>query len=296
MASRAIWKGTIGFGLVQIPVDLVTAEDRSESLSFTLLDQRNMAKVGYERVNKETGEKVPWEEVVKGYELESGEFVVLNDSDFLKANVEATQTIDIQQFVDAKEVDWTYCDKPYYLRATKKGLKAYALLRDTLADEGKVGVATVVIRTRQHVALVVPHGEALVLEILRYADELRGEDDLDLPSTDLSKLHVTKAERDMAKQLVEGMTQPLDLSAYHDEYREDVLRVIHEKAERGEVNVVTEEEEVEKPARPREVDLMAMLKRSIEERGEKKAPKKKAASTTKKRPATKKKVSRKKAA
>lgn len=293
MASRAIWKGTIGFGLVQIPVDLVTAEDRGESLSFTLLDQRNMAKVGYERVNKETGDKVPWEEIVKGYELESGEFVVLNDSDFLKANVEATQTIDIQQFVDAKEIDWMYCDKPYYLRPTKKGLKAYALLRDTLADEGKVGVATVVIRTRQHVALVVPHGEALVLEILRYADELKSEEDLDLPNTDLSKLHVTKAERDMAKQLVEGMTQPLDLSAYHDEYREDVLRIIHEKAERGEVNVVTEEEEIEKPARPREVDLMAMLKRSIEERGEKKAPKK--ASTTKKRPA-KKKVSRKKAA
>lgn len=306
MASRAIWKGTIGFGLVQIPVDLVTAEDRSESLSFTMLDQRNMAKVGYERVNKETGEKVPWEEVVKGYELDSGEFVVLNDSDFQRANVEATQTIDIVQFVDAADVDWIYCEKPYFLRPTKKGLKAYALLRDTLRDTGKVGVATVVIRSRQQLALVIPRGEVLVLEIIRYADQIKSEEELELPSTDVSKLNVTKAERDMAEQLVEGMTQPLDLSQFHDSYREDVLRIIHEKAERGEVNVVTEAEPVEKkPARGREIDLMAMLKRSIEQQGSKAATKTTAANETAgaepKKPAAKKaakkrKPSRKKAA
>lgn len=288
MASRAIWKGTIGFGLVQIPVDLVTAEDRSESLSFTMLDQRNMAKVGYERVNKETGEKVPWEEVVKGYELDSGEFVVLNDSDFQRANVEATQTIDIVQFVELADVDWIYCEKPYFLRPTKKGLKAYALLRDTLRDAGKIGIATVVIRSRQQVALVVPRGDVMVLEIIRYADQIKSEEDLDLPSTELSKMKVTKAERDMAEQLVEGMTQPLDLSQFHDTYREDVLRIIHEKAERGDVNVVTEEEPVEAKPRGREVDLMAMLKRSIEEQGTKKEEKKPASKETAKKPAARK--------
>jgi len=306
MASRAIWKGTIGFGLVQIPVDLVTAEERSESLSFTMLDQRNMAKVGYERVNKETGDKVPWEEVVKGYELESGEFVVLNDSDFQRANVEATQTIDIVQFVEAADVDWIYCEKPYFLRPTKKGLKAYALLRDTLRDSGKVGVATVVIRSRQHLALVIPRGDAMVLEVIRYADQIKSEEELDLPTTELAKMNVTKAERDMAEQLVDGMTQPLDLSQFHDTYREDVLRIIQEKADRGDVNVVTEEEPVEKkPARGREVDLMAMLKQSIEQHGAKGATKQAAANETaekaekkaaKKPAAKKRKASRKKAA
>lgn len=288
MASRAIWKGTIGFGLVQIPVDLVTAEDRSESLSFTMLDQRNMAKVGYERVNKETGEKVPWEEVVKGYELDSGEFVVLNDSDFQRANVEATQTIDIVQFVELADVDWIYCEKPYFLRPTKKGLKAYALLRDTLRDAGKIGIATVVIRSRQQLALVVPRGDVMVLEIIRYADQIKSEEDLDLPSTELAKMKVTRAERDMAEQLVEGMTQPLDLSQFHDTYREDVLRIIHEKAERGDVNVVTEEEPVEAKPRGREVDLMAMLKRSIEEQGTKKEEKKPPSKETAKKPAARK--------
>lgn len=261
MASRAIWKGTLGFGLVQIPVDLISAEERSEQLSFTMLDQRNMARVGYERVNKETGEKVPWEEVVKGYELDNGEYVVLNESDFARANVEATQSIDILSFVSAADVDWIYADKPYYLRPAKKGEKAYALLRDTLAEEKKVGIAQVVIRSRQHLAVVMPREDAIVLEILRYPDELKSVEELELPSS----VKITKAEKQMAKQLVDSMTSTLDLSEVHDTYREDLLRIIHEKAERGDVNVVTEEEEVPKPARGRDVDLMAMLKRSLEE-------------------------------
>jgi DNA end-binding protein Ku len=293
MASRAIWKGTIGFSLVQIPVELVSAEDRSETLSFTMLDQRNMAKVGYERVNKETGEKVPWDEIVKGYEVESGEFVVLHESDFVRANVDASRTIDIAQFVDVAEVDWMYCEKPYYLRPDKKGLKAYALLRDTLRDEKKVGVATVVIRARQHLALIVPHGDVLVLEIIRYADELKDEEELEMPGTDTGKLGVSKAERDMAKQLVEGMTRPLDLSEFHDTYREDLLKLIHERAERGDVNVVTEEEPAPAAPRARDVDLMAMLKRSIEQGGSPPpaAKKKRAASKAgKKKRAAKKKA------
>lgn len=262
MAARAIWKGTISFGLVQIPVELVSAEARHGGVSFTMLDQRNMAKVGYERVNKETGEPVPWEEVVKGYEIEDGEFVVLDDSDFARANVEATQTVDIVQFADAGEIDLVYCEKPYYLRPTKRGLKAYALLRDTLRATDKIGIAKVVIRARQHIAAVVPRGEALALEILRFADEIREQHELELPETDASELGVSPLERQMAEQLVEGMTRPLDMRAFEDEYTSDLLRIIEEKAQRGEVNVVTEPTKVERPE-VREIDLMSMLKQSI---------------------------------
>ncbi|HEY8432169.1 MAG TPA: Ku protein [Sandaracinaceae bacterium] len=265
MAARAIWKGTIGFGLVQIPVELVSAESKSGGLTFTMLDQRNMGRVGYERVNKETGEPVPWEEVVKGYEIDEGEFVVLNESDFARANVEATQTIDIVQFVAADEVDWIYCEKPYYLRPTKRGLKAYALLRDTLRETGKVGIAKVVVRARQHVAVVLPRGEALMLEILRFPEEIRSEEEVDLPEARPDALAISPLERDMARQLVEGMTRPLDLSQFTDEYRRDLLRLIEEKAARGEVNVVRPPEPVERAATP-EVDLMSMLKQSLQAR------------------------------
>lgn len=264
MPPRAIWKGSISFGLVQIPVELVSAEARHRGLDLTMLDQRNMARVGYARVNKETGEPVPWEDVVKGYELDDGGMVVLNESDFARANVEATQTVDIVQFVEADEVDRMFCEKPYYLRPQKRGLKAYALLRDTLRESGKIGIAKVVIRARQHVAAVMPHGEALVLELLRYADEVRDEAELDLPETNADKLGVSELERDMARQLVDGMTKPLEMAQFTDEYRDDLLRIIEEKAARGEVNVVTEAEPVERLPAGREVDLMAMLKQSLQ--------------------------------
>jgi DNA end-binding protein Ku len=271
MVARAIWKGTISFGLVQIPVELVSAEARHGGVSFTMLDQRDMAKVGYERVNKETGAPVPWEEVVKGYEIEDGEFVVLDESDFARANVEATQTVDIVHFAGADELDWLYCEKPYYLRPTKRGLKAYALLRDTLRETNKVGIAKVVIRARQHIAALVPRGEALALELLRFADEIRDRHELELPESDASQLGVSALEKQMAEQLVEGMTRPLDLGQFKDEYRDDLLRIIEEKAQRGDVNVVTEPTAVERPE-ARELDLMAMLKQSLSATGERAAP------------------------
>ncbi len=293
MPARAIWKGAISFGLVQIPVELVSAESRHGGVSFTMLDQRNMARIGYERVNKETGERVPWDEIVKGYEIDDGEFVVLDDGDFARANVEATQTVEIVQFADADEVDWVYCEKPYYLRPTKRGFKAYALLRDTLRKMQKIGIATVVIRARQHVAAVMPRGAALALEILRYADEIRDEGEAGVSAEGADALGVSPMERQMAEQLVEGMTRPFDLSRFHDDYHDDLMRIIEEKAERGEVNVVTEPEEVERPA-AREVDLMALLKQSLAETesGEAPAPaaktKKPAAKTKKPAAKTKK--------
>ncbi|HEV8245606.1 MAG TPA: Ku protein, partial [Polyangiaceae bacterium] len=177
---RAIWKGSIAFGLVQIPVALHSAEEPDE-LSFDLLDRRDLAPIGYERINKRTGRKVEWKNVVKGYEYRDGKYVVVTDADFEQANVEATHTIDIEQFVDLAAVDALYFERPYYLSATKAGRKAYALLRETLDKARKVAVCKVVIRTRQHLALVMPWHDALVLMLLRFDHELREPSGLDLP-------------------------------------------------------------------------------------------------------------------
>lgn len=262
---RAIWKGSISFGLVQIPVGLYSAVERDD-LSFTMLDSRDFGRVGYERVNKESGEPVPWSEIVKGYEHAKGEYVILTDEDFKYANVEATQTVDIEQFVDEGEIDPRYFDKPYYLAPEKKGKKAYALLRQTLKDTGKVGIAKVVIRTRQHLAAVMVREDVLVLEILRFEHELRDASNLDLPESG-KKLDVSKPELDMAKQLVEGLAGRFDPGEHRDVYREDLMRLIDEKVEAGEVNVITEYGEEWEGEEPREraegVDLMSLLKQSV---------------------------------
>ena len=297
--ARAIWKGHISFGLVQIPVSLYTAVERDD-LSFTMLDGRNMAPVGYERVNKETGEPVPWEEIVKGYEVDKGEYVVLTDEDFKAANVEATQTIDILKFVDGDAIDPMYYDKPYFLEPTKKGQKAYALLRETLRGSGMVGIAKVVIRRREHLAAVTVRDDAIVLEILRFGHELRDVEDLELPASGKKKLEVTQAELKMAQQLVSGMAGEWDPDEFHDEYREDLLALIDRKVKEGDTNAVSPPETYEEaePKQRRGVDLMSLLKESVAA-GDGTHRRKSARDTTKRaaRTATaKKKTSRKKKA
>ena len=162
-AGRPIWKGTINFGLVNIPVALYSAEADS-SIDFDLLDKRDFSRVRYRRVNEKTGREVPWDEIVKGYEYKKGEYVALTDDDFLKANVEATQSIDILDFVDAADISPIYFDKPYYLVPLKNGQRAYALLREVLKRTGKVGIARVVIRTRQHLAALLADGPVVDFE------------------------------------------------------------------------------------------------------------------------------------
>ncbi len=261
---RAIWKGNIAFGLVQIPVALHSAEEPNE-LSFDLLDRRDFSAIGYERVNKRTGKKVDWENVVKGYEYKPGKYVVVTDADFEQANVEATHTIDIEQFVDLESIDARYFERPYYLAATKQGMKAYALLRETLRKAGKVAVCKVVIRTRQHLALVAAWNDALLLTLLRFDHELREPTDLDLPAHDLKKLGVSAKERQMADTLVESMSATWKPAEYKDTYREDLLRLIRDKAKRGEVNVVPERTESKAPPRPAAtvIDLAALLEQSV---------------------------------
>ena len=263
---RSIWKGSIAFGLVQIPVSLYPAEEPDE-LSFHMLDRRNFAPVGYERVNKETGRKVEWKDIVKGYEHAKGEYIVLTDQDFEAANVEATHTIDISDFVDVREIDPVYFDKPYYVAPTKAGRKAYALLRETLRRSEKAGIAKVVIRTRQHIAALMPRGDALALVLLRFGHELREPDNLDLPEKNLKRLGVSPKELTMAEKLVEGMVGEFKPDRYHDEYRDDLMKLIKKKAKAGEINEVPKHQP--KKAAPRKsaqvIDLMELLKQSVDE-------------------------------
>jgi DNA end-binding protein Ku len=263
---RVLWKGAISFGLVNIPVGLYPAEKKNE-LSFSMLDKRNLAPVGYKRFNKETGREVPWEQVVKGYEYEKDKYVVLSDEDFRRANVEATQTVDIVGFVDAAQIEPVYFETPYYLAPLKRGEKGYVLLRDTLKRARKAGIANVVIRTRQHIALVAPMEEALGLVVLRYEDEIRPVAELGLDDA-LKAARPSPKEVDMALRLVEGMSEKWDPKRYRDTYREDILARVEEKVKAGQTEEITEPEEKERPAKSADViDLMALLKRSVEGNG-----------------------------
>jgi DNA end-binding protein Ku len=302
--ARAIWKGSISFGLVNIPVGLYTAESR-EDISFKLLDKKTMSPIHYKRVSEESGKEVPWDETVRGYPLDGGKYVILSDEDLKGAAPEATQTIDIVDFVDLEEISPLYFDKPYYLAPDKKGAKAYALLRETLRRTGKVGIAKVVIRTRQYLSAVVARGDVMTLELMRYAHELRAPDDLDIPH---GKAGVSDREVDMAERLVEGMVAAWEPEKYKDTYRNDVMKMIEKRAKAGELEAPSEP--APKPEKPRNnvIDLMALLKQSVEQGGKaaprqaaaapaskasKKAPAKKAAA--KKAPAKKTAAKRKSA-
>src|ERR671918_944305 len=181
--SRPIWKGSIDFGLVNIPVNLYSAQTSSR-LDFDLLDKRDFSRVRYRRVNEKTGEEVPWDQIVKGYEYEKGEYVALGDKDFRDANVEATRSIEIMDFVHAAEISPLHYETPYYLEPQKNGRRAYTLLRDVMKRTGRVGIAKVVIRNRQRLAALIPQGSLLALNILRYAHELRDPSQLELAQTD----------------------------------------------------------------------------------------------------------------
>lgn len=275
--ARAIWKGSISFGLVNIPVGLYAAETRND-ISFKMLDKKTMSPIHYKRVSEESGKEVPWNETVRGYEFESGQYVVLSDADLKGAAPEATQTIDIVDFVDLEEISPLYFDKPYYLGPDKKGSKAYALLRETLRRTGKVGIAKVVIRTREYLAAVVARGDVLTLELMRYAHELRDPSELDVPA---GKQGVSDREIDMAERLVEGMVSAWDPEKYKDSYRDDLMKMIEKRVEAGQLEKSPEPAaKAEKAPRSNVIDLMALLKQSVEEGGKpgRKAPAKATAS------------------
>jgi DNA end-binding protein Ku len=262
---QAIWKGHISFGLVSIPVTLHPAEARND-IDLDLLDKRDFSRIGYQKINKRTGRPVPREAIVRGLQYKNGRYVVLSDEDLRRASPERTQQVDILAFVNPDDIPATFYDRPYYLAPVPKTEKPYALLRDALKQTAKVGLATVVIRTRQHLAALIPQGRVLVLNVLRYADELRDVDALKLPGTDAKSLRISPQESKMARRLVEEMVDVWDPKKYEDEYRRELLAFARKKAERGD----TEESE-EQAAPPAErkaeiVDIMDLLKRSLEEK------------------------------
>ena len=261
--ARAIWKGSISFGLVNIPIALYPAT-RREELKFRLLRKTDLSPVNYKRVAEKDGKEVPWNEIVKGYEYEKGKYVVLRDDDFQRVDLEATQTVDIQDFVDLQEIDPMFFYKPYYLEPQKGGDKAYALLRDALKDTNKVGVAKVVIKTRQYLAGVKPEDDALVLELMHFADELADPEKLRVPK----KLEVGKREMNMAKSLIGSMTSKWQPEKYKDDYREALMDVIEEKVEAGGKEI--EEKPRKAPTPTKVIDLVSVLQKSLEQTGAKK--------------------------
>lgn len=266
---RSLWKGAISFGLVNIPVVLYSAEDRN-SFDLTMLDRRNMKPVGFKRYNKETDKEVGWDDIVKGYEYEKERYVVLTDEDFKRANVEATQTVDIVAFVDAEEIAPTYFETPYYLAPDKRGEKGYALLRETLKTTNKFAIANVVIRTRQYLAALIPTGDVIVLNTLRYKNEVRSAKDIEVPSGNLKTSGVSPREIEMAKKLVDEMTERWKPERYRDTYHEDLMKLIDKRIKAGKTEIISEaedDEKHEKPAKGEVIDLMALLKRSVEGKG-----------------------------
>jgi DNA end-binding protein Ku len=260
---RSLWKGSIAFGLVQIPVGLYPATE-SDDIALHMLDKRDFSPVGYERINKSNGKKVPWDDVVRGYEYRKGKYVALSEAELVEANVEATQTIDILDFVSAEDIEPVFFDRPYYVAPVKSGRKAYGLLRETLKRSGKAAIAKVVIRTRQHVAALLPRGAALVLILLRFGHEIRPAKGLELPENNLKKLGVTPKEISMAERLVGDMVGKFEPEKYRDEYRDDLLALIKKKAKAGEVNTpsrATHKPQARKTAQV--IDLMELLKQSV---------------------------------
>ncbi|HVF72584.1 MAG TPA: Ku protein [Chthoniobacterales bacterium] len=253
---RAIWKGSISFGLVNIPIALYPAT-RKEDLKFRLLRAKDHSPVNYKRVAEKDGKEVPWDEIVKGYEYEKGKFVVLNEKDFQRVDLEATQTVDIQDFVDLDEIDPMYFYKPYYLEPQKGGDKAYTLLREALADGKKVGIAKVVIKTRQYLAGVKALKHALVLELMHFAEELSDAEKLNVPKT----TEVGKREKEMAEALVKSMSSKWDPEKYKDDYKDALMDVIEEKVEAGGKEI--EEKPKEKRPSTKVIDLVAVLQESL---------------------------------
>jgi DNA end-binding protein Ku len=264
--ARAIWKGSISFGLVNIPITLYPAT-RREELKFRLLRKSDLSPVNYKRVAEKDGREVSWDQIVKGYEYEKGKYVVLKDEDFQRVDLEATQTVDIKDFVDQEEIDPMFFYKPYYLEPQKGGDKAYALLRDSLKDTNKVGVAKVVIKTRQYLAGVKPEDGVLVLELMHFADELADPEKLHLPK----KMEIGKREMNMAKSLVDSMTSKWEPEKYKDDYRDALMEVIEEKVEAGGKEIEEKPRKAPKPTKV--IDLVSVLQKSLEQTGGKRKAK-----------------------
>ena len=265
-SSRVLWRGAISFGLVHIPVGLHSATSE-QGPDFDWLDKRSMDPVGYQRINKKTGKEITKENIVKGIAYEEGQYVVLTDKEIADAYPKTTQTIEIEAFVNAGDIPFVYLERPYYVAPINKGAKVYALLRETLLKTGKVGVARVVIQTRQHLAALIPSGRGMVLNLLRWGDEIRPWTNLELPPEGIKAAGIRDAEMKMAAQLVDDMSTKWDPEAYKDEFREAIMKLVDQRVKAGKTETVTPLEHLEEGDAGQNsaqiIDLTELLKRSL---------------------------------
>ncbi|MBX4210888.1 Ku protein [Candidatus Parcubacteria bacterium] len=256
---RAIWTGAISFGLVNIPVRLYSASEERE-LKFHLLHKEDLSPIRYAKVCRHEGKEIAYEDIVKGFEYEKGDYVILEDEDFKKANVRKTKTVDIYDFVDGEEIDSKYYDAPYFLEPGTAAAKPYALLREALKKSGKVGIGKFVLRSKEILVAIKPEGKILVLNKLRFESELRKPEGLKLPEKD----DVKDKEVELALKLIDQLSGPFDPKKYKDEYTSDLKEVIEEKAHGKRVHVKGTE-----PVPTRVVDLMSVLRESLDREKEK---------------------------
>jgi DNA end-binding protein Ku len=287
--ARPIWSGTLSFGLLNVPVQLMPAEKRTD-ISFRMLDSRNNAPIRYERINAETGDEVPWKDIVKAFEYDKGNYVVIDKEDIRAAAPESHDAIEVEAFVDADAIGPASFEKPYALVPTRKAEKGYVLLREALADAHKIGVARIVIRSREHLAAVMSHGDALMLMMLRYPQELVDVDDYHMPSGKLSQYRVTAKEVEMARALIESMSSDFTPGDYRDEFRDRLHKVIEKRMKgKGAKTKIADTEETPENATTNVVDFMSLLEKSIDSKkrtpAKKSAARKSASKATKKTPA-----------
>jgi DNA end-binding protein Ku len=259
---RPIWKGYITFGLVNIPVVLFSAENRSE-IQFNLLDSRDQSRVRYKRVNETTGKEVPWDEITKGYQYDEGSFVLVDEKDLKAIAGENSKTIDIESFIDAKSLDIMYFEKPYYLVPDKKGDKGYVILREVLNNTKKVAIAKVIIHTRQYLCVVMPHDNALILNVLRYAQEIKKPADFDIPAANNKAYKITPKEMDVATQLVASMTEKWQPDNYEDEYKKALEEFIEEKIHHTKPSTKMKKSMRGSGKSSNVIDFVSLLKKSI---------------------------------
>lgn len=261
--ARAIWSGTLSFGLLNVPVSLMTGERRVD-LHFRMLDSRNNKPIRYERVNAETGDEVPWKDIVKAFEYDKGSYVVLEPEDIKSAAPESHESIDVEAFIDADAITPSYYEKPYFLVPGKKAEKGYVLLRETLRKTKRIGIARVVIRTREYLCAVMPQGDALVMNLLRYPSELVSADDYVFPAGDLSAYRISKGELDMAEKLIESMSGEWKPGDFKDEFRARLSEVIEKRLKtKGVVKTIDTDDKLPPNAATNVVDFMSLLQKSI---------------------------------
>ena len=263
--QRSVWHGAISFGLIYVPVDVLSAS-KDQSLSLHFLDSRDFSPVGYQRINKSTGKEVDWAHIVKGYEYQKGHYVALSDADFKHANVKASETIEIANFTDADQIPPMYFETPYYLVPRKGGEKVYALLREALQAAKKVAVGTFVMRGRQHVCVITPNGNALMLLTLRFPAEMLEPAQVK-KATESSGRKLTAAEVALARKLIEQMSGPFRAEAFKDTYRTDLMRRIQEKIRTRQTHVLAEEPSAAERPKAQVIDLMEALKNSLKTKG-----------------------------